>query len=185
MACAAQAETIRVGQMLAPGQALYSDDRMYVMVMQADDGHLVIYRDFFDKKPIWWTGKPGGAGSWAVFQGDRNFVVYKAGAGIPSNAAWATNTGGANDPGAYITLRNNGALYVHSSTGKIYWSSPVDPMFKHTSCPVGAPQNSYPICTRPNTSNQRTSWQPACTWERAEEILTHTINAGAVMGPCE
>jgi hypothetical protein len=179
-----EAATLPAFSVIGPGQTLSSDDGLYYLVMQPSDGHLVLYRNS-DGKPIWYTGKPGGANAWAVLQGDRNLVVYRQGPGIPSNAAWASNTGVSfADPGAYMTVRNNGALYLHTSTGKIYWSTPVDPM-AFTGCMPNAPTNYYPICTRPGTRYQRTSAQPACSWENAAEILTHTINDGAVMGPCE
>ena len=182
----AEAATLPAYGLLWPGQTLSSDAGNYYLVMQPTDGHLVLYRRF-DGKPIWYTGKPAGPGAWAVFQGDRNLVVYKAGPGIPSNAAWWSSTSiNGSDPGAYLAMRDNGALYMHTSTGKIVWSTPVDPMAPASSiCLPNAPQRAFPICIHPGTDHQRTWTQYACTWERAAEILTHTVNHGAVMGPCD
>lgn len=90
------------GAVLGPGQSLSSDNGKYFITMQATDGHLVVYRTA-DMKVMWANYKPGGVGAWAIFQQDRNFVVYKVGAQTPSNSVWSSQTAQPVwDAGAYL-----------------------------------------------------------------------------------
>ncbi len=78
---------VRVGEWLAPGQAVSSPNGRYALAMQAD-GNLVVYQDGFDA--LWASGTNGNGGANATVQVDGDFVVYSAGGG----ALWSSQTSG-------------------------------------------------------------------------------------------
>ena len=168
---------------LTAGQTLESGNGKYMLVMQGTDGNLVVYRKA-DGKVIWTTGKPAGAGAWAVVQTDKNFVVYSGPYPAHGTAAWSSGTAqaGVNDPTARLTIWPDGKLTLMTSTsqGVPYWSTPGD----STVCPDGNPKTAYPICMRPGTNYQSNSYVYACTYAQAQVLASQFVNAGAVMGTC-
>jgi hypothetical protein len=52
-------------------------------------------------------------------QTDGNFVVYDT----ANNAPWHTYTFG--NPGAYLSMQNNGAIVIYTASGARLWGSPV------------------------------------------------------------
>ena len=114
----ASAANLAPGWALYPGQGIYSDDREYVLIMQAD-GNLVYYRTT-DWAVRWHSGTHGRGGYAAPMQGDGNFVVYNSGWG----ALW--NSGTQNHPGAYLAAQNDGNLVIYWN-GQALWNIGVDP----------------------------------------------------------
>jgi hypothetical protein len=57
----------------------------------------------------------------AVMQSDGNFVVYDA----ANQPRWHTHTWG--NPGAYLSLQNNGAMVVNTASGARLWGTPAAP----------------------------------------------------------
>ncbi len=104
------------GELLANGslsanQSLKSPNGQYRLTMQAD-GNLVEY----DGSVVAWASGTTGTGVHAVMQGDGNLVVYNS-----ANAAlFATNTSG--NPGANLTITDNGVVAVNSSIGVALWT---------------------------------------------------------------
>lgn len=80
------------------------------------DGNLVIYDQSGQSR--WQGGGSGGSpSSYAVMQGDGNFVVYDNG-----NVRFHTGTNG--HPGAYLRFQNSdGNLVVYSTAGQALWQS--------------------------------------------------------------
>jgi hypothetical protein len=102
------------GHVLLPGQALYTPDRKFRLIMQ-HDGNLVLYSP---NRATWASntgGTPRGAGL-AVFQRDGNFVVYDK----TGRAVWASNRGG--QGGSALVLQPDGNLVSYSSAGPT-WAS--------------------------------------------------------------
>ncbi|MBU3595144.1 autotransporter-associated beta strand repeat-containing protein, partial [Polynucleobacter sp. 86C-FISCH] len=76
------------------------------LLMQSE-GNLVLYKNLNrpGQQVIWATPGSYGAGTYAIMQGDGNFVVYRAN----GSAAWASDTG---VPGASLTVSNAEQLSV-------------------------------------------------------------------------
>jgi hypothetical protein len=168
---------------LTAGQTLESGNGKYMLVMQASDGNLVVYRKS-DMKVIWTTGKPAGAGAWAVVQTDKNFVVYSGPYPAYGTVAWSSGTGqaGLDDHSVNLSIWPDGKLTLMTSTsqGVPYWSTPGD----STVCPDGNAKTAYPICMRPGTKYQSNSYVYACTYAQAQVLANQFVNDGAVMGAC-
>lgn len=111
---AAQAASLPSGQVLVPGQTLFSDDGRYALVMQTD-GNLVEYSDH----ALWSSQTYNHPGSLAVMQTDGNLVVY----GPTGQPLWASGTWG--HSGSQVTLRNDGNLVINGPQGEQLWSNGV------------------------------------------------------------
>ena len=101
------------GRTLTAGQAIYSPNGQYVLVMQSD-GNLVDYGP--GGQVIWAAGTYGHAGAFAAMQGDGNLVVYSS----TGQALWDAGTYG--NPGAYLELQNNGNTAIYQINGTAIWS---------------------------------------------------------------
>jgi cell wall-associated NlpC family hydrolase len=105
-------DTLWPGMALHGGQALYSANREYALVMQ-HDGNLVMYH--LTKGVMWYTATFQ-AGSWVTQQGDGNFVLYNA----LNRPVWATMTH--LHPNSRIVLQNDGNLVVYNQAGAYVWA---------------------------------------------------------------
>lgn len=117
-------DVLGVGEMLEPGDSLRSPSGRYVMLMQADDGNLVIYDETRPDgdQATWSTETSGNPGAYAVMQPDGNFLVYRR--GPPSTEAdgvYETQTSG--NPGATLTLKDSGEFVVTSAEGEELFDS--------------------------------------------------------------
>ena len=97
---------------LQPGDALFSPDVRYMLVMQTD-GNLVLY-DSVIGNSLWHTNTYGHPGATATMQTDGNFVVYHNGTPL-----WHAGT--YNNPGAYLALQNDGNLKIYTTQGTPIW----------------------------------------------------------------
>ena len=102
-----------VSNALTAGKSLRSPSGRYRLTMQGD-GNLVEY----DGANVVWASGTNPSGARAVMQDDGNFVVYNG----SGTALWATGTSGS--PGAYLSLRDTGALSVVSAAGSHLWAGP-------------------------------------------------------------
>ncbi|MFM8295753.1 MAG: hypothetical protein ACKN9E_14565, partial [Microcystaceae cyanobacterium] len=89
----------------------------YQLTLQ-QDGNLVLTNAL--GTILWSTGTSGKGVVQALMQTDGNFVLYNQvqptnQPGSASNAVWSTET--SKNPGAYLSLTNNGTLAILSSTG--------------------------------------------------------------------
>ncbi|MGH7488575.1 MAG: hypothetical protein ACREMY_23695, partial [bacterium] len=103
------------GGVLTAGQVLStltSPDGRFQLIHQSSDGNVVLYQG---STPLWASGQAGA--SYAVMQDDGNFVLYTS-AGIPT---WHSNTWG--NPGAYLTVRNDGSAVILAPDGTLLWST--------------------------------------------------------------
>jgi hypothetical protein len=113
--------TLQAGEGLNAGGGLYSCNGRFELV-QATNGDLLLWQ--LDNGPtlIWQRNFGLNGGSYAIMQGDGNFVVYP-GPGI--TAAWATNTVGF--PGARLVVHNDGDIVVYDASGILRWTSNTSP----------------------------------------------------------
>jgi hypothetical protein len=103
-------DTLVPGAELPSGAIVRSADGRYVLVMQEEDGNLVLYQG---AAPLWGSG-PRGRGAHAVMQPDGNFVIYNGAA-----APWST--GGAGFPGAVLAVQNDSNI-VSYHNGHAIWT---------------------------------------------------------------
>jgi YD repeat-containing protein len=92
--------------------SLYSPDGHNNLRMQGD-GNLVIYNQWGNA--LWASDTYGSGATKAVFH-DGNLALYAG-----STIVWQTNTGG--NPGAVLSMGNDGYAYIKASTGTQIWSS--------------------------------------------------------------
>lgn len=118
---------LQEGQQLASGQALYSGDNAYYVIMQTD-GNLVIYRA--GGGSTWASNTSGSGATRAVMQTDGNLVLYNT----RNQPVWSSNTSG--NPHPY--------LYVDGSWGGIRMSKVVVSWASNTSNGLNPP-NSAPL----------------------------------------
>jgi len=88
-------QTLKEGQQLITGQALYSFGNAYYVILQTD-GNLVIYKT--GAGSTWATNTSGSGATRAVMQTDGNLVLYNA----RSQPVWASNTSGNQHPYLYV-----------------------------------------------------------------------------------
>jgi hypothetical protein len=100
-------------------QSMKSYDALYTAWLQTD-GNFVIYGP---AGPIWASGTSwAGSSTWAVMQGDGNFVVYMSDA--YAGAVPICSTGTPMYPGSHIQMQTDGNLVVYSEPGHIArWAS--------------------------------------------------------------
>jgi hypothetical protein len=163
---------------LGPGQSLVSGNGKYMLVQQASDGNLVVYRKA-DMKAIWSLPKLAGPNAWAVVQSDLNFVVYTGPYPTMGSAVWSSGTGqSVNDPTAKLTLGEDGSLALsRSSSTSPYWTTLGD--FDSPICADGSAKQVYAIC--PLTTPRYTSYIFACSYSQAQAIAARS---GATYGAC-
>lgn len=104
------ANTLPVGVILSKGQSLTSKNGNYLLIMQPDDGNLVLYYGTVPgfTVPVGWS--TGTGGHYAVQQDDGNFCVYK-----PNNTwQWTSQTGGRAPSQDYrFVLSDDGSLNIY------------------------------------------------------------------------
>ena len=167
------ANEISTGQSLQIGQSLNSNDGKYSLVQQAD-GNLVLYRTADGN--VMWTSYANG--TYAVIQGDGNFVQYNA-SGV---AVWSSGTGGhAYNANYKLGVANNGPIYIQDGNSKaILWSTPIDPSAPpYYPCGGQKPYTSYTFCYNRGTTFQYTTVVQACSLAEAM-----TKAPGATYGMC-
>jgi hypothetical protein len=106
----------------SPYIPLYSPDQTWYLMMRADCA-LATYHNGVAQ----WSSPTAGAGAgcWLALQTDGNLVIYHAGPGIATNAAWSTGTGGHPGQAGFMQLSNAGVLSVYqgspASPGALLW----------------------------------------------------------------
>lgn len=133
----ANAETSK----LYRGQTLYSSNGWYRLVLQADDGNLVIYNKA--DVAVWNTGTYGSQAAYAYFQADGNLVLYEASGGgfvpapnlptSPGPTITASNTNSSklfkgqviySANGWYqLVMQTDGNLVIYNKAGSAVWST--------------------------------------------------------------
>jgi hypothetical protein len=109
--------TLNAGEGLNTLASLYSEDGRFQLIM-ASNGDLLLW-EVAGPNLLWsktFGGLPGS--SFAVMQGDGNFVVYR-GPGLA--AVWATDT--ASYPGSRFLVQNDGNLVIYDASNVPRWAS--------------------------------------------------------------
>ncbi len=106
--------TLKPGDVLRPGWAIYSPPPEDFRLVMQDDGNLVLYDGA--GKPTWASGTDHHPGAHAAMQTDGNLVVYPP----TGHALWASDTD--HHPGAYVALQTDGNLVVYDGTTPL-WAS--------------------------------------------------------------
>lgn len=136
----ASAQVLAAGWTLNAGQAIWSPERRYYLIMQGD-GNLVFYRAS-DGKVRWHTNTGGLApnATKLTMQSDGNAVAQYTPPPIPRvkgevvlnkptptpvYTVWRSDTAG--NPGAYMAPQDDGNLVVYASNGKALWNIGQDP----------------------------------------------------------
>lgn len=100
--------TLGTNRALKPGQALFSTNRIYRLMMQTD-GNLVLVKN--GKTALWHTATGKNPGAWAIMQGDGNLIVYTT----ANKPLWSSKT--APRAGAVLQQLNDGnAVIMHGRT---------------------------------------------------------------------
>jgi hypothetical protein len=101
------------GQVMLPGQILYSCDQRFQLQAQTD-GNLVLR--VVDYVALWTSATHGTSPSGLVMQEDGNLVLY----GTDGAPIWHLGTHG--NPGAYLVLQDDGNLVVYAGD-KALWNT--------------------------------------------------------------
>lgn len=109
---AAGSDHLNPNESLTAGQYIQPSSATFRLTMQSD-GNLVLYfRTPNPDVPMWatsWLGAPSIPGSYAIMQGDGNFVLYSP----TGTALWHTHT--YMYPGSYLTIGVDGNVIVYQS----------------------------------------------------------------------
>lgn len=92
---------------IARGRSIFSCGGGFRLVVQADDGNVVLLNA--ENRPVWATARGGHLLS---MQGDGDLVLLDA---ARSPVGWASATDG--NPGATLRLGDNGRLAIHNAAG--------------------------------------------------------------------
>jgi hypothetical protein len=107
------------GHGLTPGQAVFSCDGQFELIMQTD-GNLVLYENGVTPA-LWNTGTEGQDVAYMIMQEDGNLVVYNT----SEVAVWNSQTDGYE--GGYLAIQNDGNLVIYKKTPSVpqnaVWSS--------------------------------------------------------------
>jgi Dual-action HEIGH metallo-peptidase len=101
------------GQSLGVGNALYSCDGRFQLILQGD-GNLVLYK--IGVRALWSSGTYGQSSHYAYMQPDGHFVLYNT----ALQPTWYSGTNG--NPGAYLALQNDGNLVIYRN-GVALWNT--------------------------------------------------------------
>jgi hypothetical protein len=104
--------TLRPGEQLTEGEAIYSTDERYKLSMQSD-GNLVLYGP---PGALWASHTRGNGQDYATMQGDGNLVIYTT----TGRQLWASNTGGR--AGARAVVQDDGNFVVYQGSTP-FWAS--------------------------------------------------------------
>jgi hypothetical protein len=138
------ADTLMADTNLAPGQYLVSKNGIYVLIMQPDDGNLVLYYRAYNTVPAGFSTNQAGSNAYARMQSDGNFVVYR------SNGTWfwASHTGGRPYDMSYkLVLNDDGSLVIRDGAGNVVKTLYFDNYY------CNRQQAMYPVCIAGNTNN--------------------------------
>ncbi len=125
---AATSNTLTAGQSLKAGEKLVSSNGAYMLVMQADDGNLCVYKNDNGKQGafVWGSMKYGFKNAQLDMQTDGNLVVYSG-----KDSKWSSEThpfydakfkDSSNKP-AKLVLENDGKLKLYTAANKVVWTS--------------------------------------------------------------
>lgn len=106
--------TLKPGDLLRPGWAIYSPPPEDFRLIMQGDGNLVLYDGA--GKATWASGTDHDPGAHAVMQTDGNLVVYAT----DGKAVWASAT--SRHPGAYVALQTDGNLVIYLGSTPL-WAS--------------------------------------------------------------
>jgi hypothetical protein len=166
------ADTLMAGNSLAPGQSLVSRNGIYVLIMQPDDGNLVLYYRSGGRAFIGgFSTNQAGANAYAHMQADGNFVVYRSN----QTPFWASNTGGRPyNPSYQLLLTDAGSLSIHDGAGNEIKRLFNDDYY----CNSGRWQTVYPVCIlATNTTSAVTATCGLIAQNKAAQM-------GATVGAC-
>lgn len=99
-------ERMYPGNVLYPGESVWSPNRLYRLIQQ-HDGNLVL-QSMPGSKPLWSTGTHGNAGSVTKLQADGNLVVYAPG----NRAIWASHTESHRNSILFVQNDANAVIYA-------------------------------------------------------------------------
>jgi hypothetical protein len=125
------------GGQLAAGGCLYSPNGQYALVMQPNDGNLVLYKQS-QGVALWASGTVGNPGAYLRLQADDGNLVETNQAGTA--ALWSTGTSGTANPALILGNDGNLVLYANGTgagTPTAVWSSGTASIPPITSCVVG------------------------------------------------
>lgn len=103
------------GQVMVPGQVLYSCDERFQLQLQTD-GNIVLR--VVDYVALWTSQTYGTSPSGLVMQEDGNLVLY----GTDGAPIWHISTHG--HPGAYLVLQDDGNLVVYEGDKPLWNTGP-------------------------------------------------------------
>lgn len=143
------------GQILNPGDRLFSNDGNYYLTQQSD-GNLVVYRSA-GPVAIWATYKNG---THTLMQSDGNLVQYSG-----TTPVWSSGTGGRTlDSNYKLSVLFSARLQITLGQNVIWTGGAQDEQL--APCPNGAPRTLYPICLQV-PGGQINSVVPACSVSEA------------------
>jgi hypothetical protein len=119
---------LRPGDLLVPGERIFSIDEQYEVAMQTD-GNLVLYGA---SGALWSTHTWGIPGNHAILQRDGNLVLYTT----AGRALWSSQTSG--HSGDRAVLQDDGNFVVYSGS-KALWATGT-----YANRPKGTPRYSRP-----------------------------------------
>jgi hypothetical protein len=111
----AQGEDMQPGEVLNPGQSIYSRNGLYYLAYQGE-GNLVLYKSAGGW--LWASGTQGKPGSVCIMQSDGNLVIYDRG-GLP---IWSSQTG--QHAGSRLEVTDDGHVVISSPAGTPLWTKP-------------------------------------------------------------
>jgi hypothetical protein len=141
------ADTLMADTNLTAGQYLVSRNGIYVLIMQPDDGNLVLYyRAFNYTVPAGFSTNQAGSNAYARMQSDGNFVVYKS----DGNWFWASHTGGRPYDMSYkLELTDYGSLFIRDGAGNVVKQIFADDYY----CSSRQQAANYPVCSGGTTNS--------------------------------
>ncbi|WP_116126128.1 hypothetical protein [Lewinella sp. IMCC34183] len=127
-AAAATKNILNAGESLAAGEKLVSANGKFMLIMQPNDGNLVVYRYDNGKQGgfVWGSMQYGFQNARLEMQSDGNLVVYAG-----NDAKWSSKThpyydakfrDAGNKP-VKLVLQDNGKLNLITASGTSVWSS--------------------------------------------------------------
>lgn len=166
------------GTVMTAGTVKYSQNSLVMLNMQ-HDGNLVLY-SMPSATPLWESATQG-AGAWAAFQTNGDFVVYSA----TYQPLWHSHTG--DTPGSLLKVQDDGKVVIYRPDLTVRWQgSPLKPRAGAPPPPVGAPPApSPPVGAPPATSPDPEGLGPlnpqkACTpWAAVGRVKAYETKAVA------
>jgi hypothetical protein len=106
-------DDMQPGEVLRPGDSLWSASARYLFVYQ-DDGNLVLYGR---GGALWASNTAGSMAGACVMQGDGNLVVYAPG----GHPLWSSDTW--QHPGSRLVVQDDGNVVVYTPAGQAVWAT--------------------------------------------------------------